>query len=210
MQHIFGLCCSASNETFSNAQTEGRFGRAFVIIMAKNDSVGYFAGCCKALFEVGVYPSWLWQPYEDDCLGHSGNSCFNIPETFYLLSPISSIPYFISPPLHDPHTLFLPSQQQPALTPRFIKTLHELLQKPTTFTDIMLETALEESKRFHLWARNIAALQDAYLPSSLEYRIRNDPTALRAVKRALEYLAESLEISQLFSYTQSKSWYHMC
>ncbi|KAH9218586.1 hypothetical protein DL95DRAFT_385252, partial [Leptodontidium sp. 2 PMI_412] len=32
----------------------------------------------------------------------------------------------------------------------------------------------EESKRFELWARNIAALQDAHLPSSLEHRLRDD------------------------------------
>lgn len=74
--------------------------------------------------------------------------------------------------------------------------LHRQLQRSTTGKEISPETILEESKRFALWAKNIVALQDAHLPSSLEYRIRDDKTAIKAVKRALEYLAESLEIGQ--------------
>ncbi|KAF4634492.1 hypothetical protein G7Y89_g3617 [Cudoniella acicularis] len=72
--------------------------------------------------------------------------------------------------------------------------LHGQLQRSTTANEISPETLLQKSNRFDMWARNIAALQDAYLPSSLEYRIRNDKTAIEAVKRALVYLAESLEI----------------
>lgn len=55
----------------------------------------------------------------------------------------------------------------------------------------------EESKRFELWARNIAALQDARLPSSLEYRIRNDQNAINIVKKSLSYLEESLDMGKL-------------
>jgi hypothetical protein len=56
--------------------------------------------------------------------------------------------------------------------------------------------ASSEFKRFELWAKNIAALQDAHLPSSLEYRIREDESAREAVKNALVYLEESLQIGQ--------------
>jgi len=63
-------------------------------------------------------------------------------------------------------------------------------QLPTTFL-------VEEARRYDLWARNITALQDARLPSSLKYRIRNDKSALRIVKKTLIYLKESLDISML-------------
>lgn len=63
-------------------------------------------------------------------------------------------------------------------------------QLPTTFL-------VEEARRYDLWARNIAALQDARLPSSLEYRIRNDESALRIVKKTLMYLKESLDMGML-------------
>ncbi|KAH8587113.1 hypothetical protein B0O99DRAFT_37904 [Bisporella sp. PMI_857] len=53
----------------------------------------------------------------------------------------------------------------------------------------------EESRRFELWARNIAALQDARLPSSLEYRIKNDQNAIGVVKKSLSYLEESLDMA---------------
>ena len=52
----------------------------------------------------------------------------------------------------------------------------------------------EESERYESWAKNIAALQDADLPSSLEYRLRDDENARRIVKKALIYLEESLEM----------------
>lgn len=48
--------------------------------------------------------------------------------------------------------------------------------------------------RYCIWFKNIAAHQDARLPSSLEYRIREDENAIRIVKKALIYLAESLEM----------------
>jgi hypothetical protein len=56
---------------------------------------------------------------------------------------------------------------------------------------------VEEARRYELWARNIAAFQDARLPSSLEYRIRNDESALRIVRRSLMYLQESLDMGTL-------------
>jgi hypothetical protein len=55
---------------------------------------------------------------------------------------------------------------------------------------------VSQSKRFELWARNIAALQDSKLPSSLEYRIREDQNARNIVKKALIYLEESLQIGK--------------
>lgn len=54
----------------------------------------------------------------------------------------------------------------------------------------------EESKRFELWAKNIAALQDAQLPSSLEHRLRDDGSARGIVKKALLYLEEYLQIGR--------------
>lgn len=56
-----------------------------------------------------------------------------------------------------------------------------------------------EWNRFDLWANNIAALQDAYLPTSLEYRIREDANAQGVVKKALAYLEESLQLGKLSS-----------
>lgn len=53
-----------------------------------------------------------------------------------------------------------------------------------------------ESSRYDLWATNIAALQDAYLPSSLEYRIREDASARGVIKKALAYLEESLQLGK--------------
>ncbi|PMD32613.1 hypothetical protein L207DRAFT_571914 [Hyaloscypha variabilis F] len=77
---------------------------------------------------------------------------------------------------------------------KLFEELHEKLQRSATGKELSPESLLGESKRFSIWARNIVALQDARLPSSLEYRIRNDDAAIEAVKSALEYLAESLEI----------------
>ncbi|KAH7370573.1 hypothetical protein BKA65DRAFT_366218, partial [Rhexocercosporidium sp. MPI-PUGE-AT-0058] len=48
---------------------------------------------------------------------------------------------------------------------------------------------------FELWARNIAALQDAHLPSSLEHRLRDDASARGIVKKAMLYLEESLHMA---------------
>ena len=55
-----------------------------------------------------------------------------------------------------------------------------------------------EYERFSLWARNIAALQDARYPSSLGYRIRHDSRAQILVGNALKYLEESLQMGELF------------
>jgi len=52
----------------------------------------------------------------------------------------------------------------------------------------------EHSKRYDLWAKNIAAHHEAILPSSLEFRIKDDANACKIFKKALDYLAESLEI----------------
>jgi hypothetical protein len=56
---------------------------------------------------------------------------------------------------------------------------------------------IEEARRYELWAENIAAFHNARLPSSLEYRIRNDESALRIVRKTLMYLQESLDMSTL-------------
>jgi hypothetical protein len=74
--------------------------------------------------------------------------------------------------------------------------LHGQLQKSATGKEISPEIILKESNRFSVWATNIIESQDAHLPSSLEHRIIDDKIAIKAVKRALEYLAESLEIGQ--------------
>src|SRR5580700_2308900 len=55
-----------------------------------------------------------------------------------------------------------------------------------------------ERRRYDLWVNNIAALQDAYLPSSLEYRIREDANARNTVVKALTYLEESLQLGKTF------------
>jgi hypothetical protein len=62
-------------------------------------------------------------------------------------------------------------------------------------TDLSID---RENDRFRLWARNIAALQDAQLPSSLSYRIRQDPKAQNMVKQTLKYLEESLQLCGYF------------
>jgi hypothetical protein len=62
---------------------------------------------------------------------------------------------------------------------------------------IALSAIKTESGRFDLWANNIAALQDAYLPTSLEYRIREDSNARSVIKKALAYLEESLQLGKL-------------
>jgi hypothetical protein len=51
-----------------------------------------------------------------------------------------------------------------------------------------------EYDRFCLWARNIAALQNAQLPSSLGYRLRHDQKAQKLVVDELKYLEESLHL----------------
>lgn len=67
---------------------------------------------------------------------------------------------------------------------------------------VSLDAIRTESSRYNLWANNIAALQDAYLPSSLEYRIREDANARGIIKKALLYLDESLQLGKLpLSYT---------
>lgn len=68
----------------------------------------------------------------------------------------------------------------------------------SAITDQLSLSAIKtESGRYDLWANNIAALQDAYLPSSLEYRIREDANARDIIKKALAYLEESLQLGKL-------------
>jgi hypothetical protein len=64
------------------------------------------------------------------------------------------------------------------------------------------------SRRYDLWAKNIAAHHDAILPSSLEYRIRDDEHACKIVKKALNYLSESLELilSILTGEKENEKW----
>lgn len=54
-----------------------------------------------------------------------------------------------------------------------------------------------EYERFSLWARNIAAKQDAQLPSSLGHRLRHDQKAQKLVLDELKYLEESLQLGKL-------------
>jgi len=61
---------------------------------------------------------------------------------------------------------------------------------------ISLDAIKTEGSRYDLWANNIAALQDPYLPSSLEYRIREDANARGIIKKALAYLEESLQLGR--------------
>ncbi len=66
-----------------------------------------------------------------------------------------------------------------------------------TITDQVSFVAIKtESSRYNLWANNIAALQDAYMPTSLEYRIREDANACDIVKKTLAYLEESLQLGK--------------
>ncbi|RFU32801.1 hypothetical protein B7463_g3563, partial [Scytalidium lignicola] len=50
-----------------------------------------------------------------------------------------------------------------------------------------------QQEKYRLWSRNISATQDGHLPTSLEYRIREDPTAQRNINQVLDYLVEDLE-----------------
>jgi hypothetical protein len=78
------------------------------------------------------------------------------------------------------------------LFPRVVEVLEAF-----EFRDQVSPLALRsEFKRYELWAKNISALQDGHLPSSLEYRIRGDDSAREMVKRALIYVEESLQMGQ--------------
>ena len=81
------------------------------------------------------------------------------------------------------------------LFPQLLKSLETSELK----SQLSPASVLEQSKRYELWARNIAALQDSRLPSSLEYRIRDDESARMIVKKALMYLEESLQMGQFVS-----------
>jgi len=73
------------------------------------------------------------------------------------------------------------------------RQLCEYPRAPEIGRELSHDFVKEQSKRFDLWAENIAALQDDQLPSSLGYRIRDDGSARRTVKSALMYLEESLK-----------------
>jgi len=47
--------------------------------------------------------------------------------------------------------------------------------------------------RFRIWALNIGALQDAHLPTSLEYRLREAPKLVDRIVELLEDIEESIE-----------------
>lgn len=47
--------------------------------------------------------------------------------------------------------------------------------------------------RFRIWAFNIGALQEAHLPSSLEFRLREAPKLVDRIVELLEDLEESIE-----------------
>lgn len=47
--------------------------------------------------------------------------------------------------------------------------------------------------RFKIWARNIGALQQSTLSTSLEYRLREAPRVITQVAELLEDLVETLE-----------------
>jgi hypothetical protein len=66
------------------------------------------------------------------------------------------------------------------------------LEKSKVKDQLPLATIKAESKSFELLARNIAALQDTKLPSSLEYRIRDGYGVCQIVKKALICIEESL------------------
>jgi len=76
--------------------------------------------------------------------------------------------------------------------------LREALESPKFEgkDQLSLDSFNVQSSRFDLWARNIAALHPAHLPSSLEHRIRDDEGARDIVRRALKYVEESLEIGK--------------
>lgn len=87
---------------------------------------------------------------------------------------------------------------------------HKALQ--TAKSDIRVEAQsmpLESQvDRYCIWFKNIAAHQDVKLPSSLEYRIREDENAIRIVKKALMYLTETLEmlLSILTGEKENEKW----
>lgn len=79
---------------------------------------------------------------------------------------------------------------------RIFPLLSQSLEKSELRDQLPASFVREEGGRYELWARNIAALQDARLPSSLEYRIRNNESALRIIKKSLVYLEESLDMGK--------------
>ena len=83
------------------------------------------------------------------------------------------------------------------------KRLLGVLNASQTEDEVSSEVVATQLGRFELWARNIAALQDAHLPSSLEHRIRDDEGARGVVTTSLEYLEESLDMSGLTVHVDS-------
>jgi hypothetical protein len=66
----------------------------------------------------------------------------------------------------------------------------EEVDQTVTFQEVEFQR-----QKYRLWSRNISATQDSRLPTSLEYRIREDPTAQRNINQVLDYLEEDLESS---------------
>jgi len=54
-----------------------------------------------------------------------------------------------------------------------------------------------QQQKYLMWSKNMTATQDGHLPTSLEYRIRANPTITRNLHRILDYLQESLESSTI-------------
>lgn len=71
------------------------------------------------------------------------------------------------------------------------KDATEDIDKTVTSRDMQ-----SQQEKYHLWTKNISAEQDGHLPSSLEYRIREDPTAQDNVTHALIYLLDDLKSSE--------------
>src|ERR1700712_3512345 len=69
----------------------------------------------------------------------------------------------------------------------------ERLCKLSITSDLSPDDCAAQLGRFRIWALNIGALQDAHLPTSLEYRLREAHKLVDRIVEVLEDIEESIE-----------------
>lgn len=69
----------------------------------------------------------------------------------------------------------------------------ERLCKLSATSELSCDECTAQLGRFRIWAFNIGALQEAHLPTSLEYRLREAPKLVDRIVELLEDIEESIE-----------------
>lgn len=78
-----------------------------------------------------------------------------------------------------------------------LKGLEELCKLPAT-SELPSDECTSQLGRFRIWALNIGALQEAYLPTSLEYRLREARSLVTRIVELLKDIEESIEDGNTF------------